>query len=216
MYGMEPVTRGTILLGGRPYRPRNPTHAMTSGVAFLTEERKVDGFIPLMSAYKNVVLSTLDRYRRAGFVNHQSCQESARATLARIGTRGRLEGPIKALSGGNQQKVLLARIIEQGADLILLDEPTKGVDVGARADIYALIRKLAQEGRCVVVVSSEEEELIGLSDRIAIFHHGRCEQLPVPVQELSLGRLRQDAWAPVKPTIASSAAAPRSSTSAPG
>ncbi|WP_175106692.1 ATP-binding cassette domain-containing protein [Pararobbsia alpina] len=92
-----------------------------------------------------------------------TCQESARATLARIGTRGRLEGPIKALSGGNQQKVLLARIIEQGADLILLDEPTKGVDVGARADIYALIRKLAQEGRCVVVVSSEEEELIALA-----------------------------------------------------
>jgi ABC-type sugar transport system ATPase subunit len=175
----------------------------------------VDGFIPLMSAYKNVVLSTLDRYRRVGFVNRQSWEESARTTLARIGTRGRLDGPIKALSGGNQQKVLLARIIEQGAKLILLDEPTKGVDVGARADIYVLIRKLAQEGRCVVVVSSEEEELIGLSDRIAVFHHGRCEQPPVSVQELSLGRLRQDAWAPVTPTTTSSAVAPRSSTGAP-
>jgi len=199
LYGMEPITRGTILLDGRPYRPRNPGHAMASGVALLTEERKVDGFIPLMSAYKNVVVSTLDRYRRGGFLDGQSCEQSARTTLARIGARGRLHGPIKALSGGNQQKVLLARIIEQGADLILLDEPTKGVDIGARADIYALIRKLAEEGRCVVVVSSEEEELISLSDRIAVFNHGRCERPPVFVQEMSLGRLRQDAWASVTP-----------------
>jgi ABC-type sugar transport system ATPase subunit len=163
----------------------------------LTEERKIDGFVPLMSAYQNVVLSTMKRYRDFGLVNLTAAEKSAKKTLARIGTRGELDGPIKSLSGGNQQKVLLARIMEQNADLILLDEPTKGVDIGAKADIYAIIRSLVDEGRCVIVVSSEEEELMEISDRIAVFQHGRCDGKIVPVAETSLGDLRQAAWAPV-------------------
>lgn len=196
LYGMEPVTDGEIELAGKSYRPVSPVHAMRAGIAMLTEERKIDGFIPLMSAYQNVVLSTLKRYRDYGLVNLAGTERSAKEILARIGTRGRLDGPIKSLSGGNQQKVLLGRIIEQNADLILLDEPTKGVDIGAKADIYAIIRGLVDEGRCVVVVSSEEEELMEISDRIAVFQHGRCDGKAIPVAETSLGDLRQAAWAP--------------------
>jgi ABC-type sugar transport system ATPase subunit len=194
LFGAEPVTGGQILIDGRQYAPRSAADALTAGIAFLTEERKRDGFIPLMSAYGNVVLSTLKRYRMMGLIDHAGATKSARHTLARIGTRGRLDAPIKSLSGGNQQKVLFGRIIEQDARLILLDEPTKGVDIGAKKDIYEIIRLLADEGRCVVMVSSEEEELLEVADRITVFHHGRCEYAPVPVGDVTLAALRQAAW----------------------
>ncbi|WP_267554284.1 sugar ABC transporter ATP-binding protein [Rhizobium rhizogenes] len=196
LYGMEPITAGTIEIAGEPYRPSNPKQAIRTGIAFLTEERKIDGFIPLMSSFQNVILSTLPKYRRGGFVDLAGARASAQRTLGSIGTRGRLDEPTKSLSGGNQQKVLLGRIIEQNADLILLDEPTKGVDIGAKSDIYDIIRSLADEGRCIVVVSSEEEELIEICDRIAIFQHGYCNSVPKPVADWSLPKLREAAWAP--------------------
>ncbi len=196
LYGMEPVTAGTVDIRGRRYTPSTPAKAIENGIAFLTEERKIDGFVPLMSSLQNVVLSTLKRYRRNGLVDLGAARAAARATLGSIGTRGRLEAPTKSLSGGNQQKVLLGRIIEQNADLILLDEPTKGVDIGAKSDIYDIIRRLADEGRCIVVVSSEEEELIEICDRIAIFQNGYCSRAPRPVAEWTLGKLREAAWAP--------------------
>ncbi|HWK46972.1 MAG TPA: sugar ABC transporter ATP-binding protein, partial [Stellaceae bacterium] len=133
LMGLEPMTGGTLDLAGQPYTPRAPAHAQKAGIAFLSEERKRDGFIPQMSAFRNVVLPTLRRYRRAGLVDHRGADAAARTLLGRIGTRGHLDRPIKALSGGNQQKVLFGRIIEQDAQLILLDEPTKGVDIGAKA-----------------------------------------------------------------------------------
>jgi len=196
LYGVEPLTAGTVEIDGKPYEPSNPRQAIGNGIAFLTEERKIDGFIPLMSSFQNVVLSTMSRYRHQGLVNLAEAQNAARRTLASIGTRGRLDAPTKSLSGGNQQKVLLARIIEQDAQLVLLDEPTKGVDIGAKSDIYNIIRRLADEGRCIVVVSSEEEELIEICDRIAIFQHGHCTAEPRPVGEWSLAKLREAAWAP--------------------
>ena len=195
IYGLEPVGAGQVTLGGMPYHTASPQQAIASGVAFLTEERKVDGFIPLMSAFQNVVLSTLGRYRAGPLVNLNASRASARETLAQINTKGRLEGPVKSLSGGNQQKVLLGRIIEQNANLILLDEPTKGVDIGAKGEIYDIIRSLADEGRCIVVVSSEEEELMEICDRIAIFRDGRCNTPPAPAADWTLGKLRQAAWA---------------------
>ncbi|MDH0613798.1 MULTISPECIES: sugar ABC transporter ATP-binding protein [unclassified Agrobacterium] len=196
LYGMEPISAGTVEISGKRYTPSSPKLAIQHGIAFLTEERKQDGFIPLMSSFQNVVLSTLTRYRNNGIVDLNAARASAQKTLASIGTRGRLDAPTKSLSGGNQQKVLLGRIIEQDADLILLDEPTKGVDIGAKSDIYDIIRRLADEGRCIVVVSSEEEELVEICDRIAIFQHGFCTTAPKPVEEWSLGKLREAAWAP--------------------
>jgi ribose transport system ATP-binding protein len=196
LYGMEPVLSGKIELSGRPYEPTNAAGAIARGIAFLTEERKIDGFVPMMSAWKNVVLSTLDRYRSGGLVNVSDSRASAVATLDKIGTLGRFDAPAQSLSGGNQQKVLLGRIIEQNADVVLLDEPTKGVDIGAKSDIYDIIRQLAEEGRCIIVVSSEEEELMEVCDRVAIFRQGRCDGETRPIDEWSLGKLREAAWAP--------------------
>ena len=194
LYGSEPMTIGEIHLGGKPYQPISPREAMASGIAMLTEERKQDGFIPLMSGLRNVVLPTLHRYRTAGLVNWGAASNSARQILARIGTRGELQNPIKALSGGNQQKVLFGRIIEQDARLILLDEPTKGVDIGAKSDIYDIIYELAEQGRCVVVVSSEEEELLEIADRIVVFRHGACDAHSIPASQLTIADLRREAW----------------------
>ncbi|HWK43987.1 MAG TPA: ATP-binding cassette domain-containing protein, partial [Stellaceae bacterium] len=194
LMGLEPMTGGALDLAGQPYTPRAPTHAQKAGIAFLSEERKRDGFIPQMSALRNVVLPTLGRYRRAGLVDHRGAEAAARTLLGRIATRGHLERPIKTLSGGNQQKVLFGRIIEQDAQLILLDEPTKGVDIGAKADIYDIIRKLAGENRCVIVVSSEEEELLDVADRVIVFQHGRCDGRSTPITQASAATLRQAAW----------------------
>ena len=194
LFGLEPVTGGTIHIGDRGYTPADPEWAYAHGVTYLTEERKRDGFIPGMSAVANVSLPVLSRYRRGGLVDHGLAARASRSILARLKTRGRLDDTMVSLSGGNQQKVLFARVIEQDADVILLDEPTKGVDIGAKADIYAIIRGLADEGRCVIVVSSEEEELLEIADSIVVFRDGTCDGEAVPVGRASIGWLRQAAW----------------------
>ena len=195
LYGMEAITGGEVLVEGKPYHASSPSQALARGVAYLTEERKRDGFIPGMSALSNVVLSTLKRYRKTLFVDHSAAEQCARKALAHLQTHGTLDLPVTGLSGGNQQKVLFARIIEQNSKLILLDEPTKGVDIGAKNDIYAIIRQLAEEGRCVIVVSSEEEELLEIADRVMVFRHGVCDTLPVAIADASINQLRQAAWA---------------------
>ncbi|WP_321800464.1 sugar ABC transporter ATP-binding protein [Caballeronia sp. J97] len=194
LYGLEAVLDGDVHLAGKPYRAGSPAHAISQGVGYLTEERKKDGIVPLMSSFANATLPILKRFRKRALVAHDDAARSANRILVEMNTRGDLRGPIKSLSGGNQQKVLLARVIGQDAKLVLLDEPTKGVDIGAKADIYAIIRRMADEGRCVVVVSSEEEELLEIADRVLVFHQGMCDGLPVAAGELSIAGLRKAAW----------------------
>ncbi|WP_321954071.1 sugar ABC transporter ATP-binding protein [Paraburkholderia bannensis] len=194
LFGLEDVAGGEVLIAGMPYGARTPAHAISKGVGYLTEERKKDGIVPLMSSFSNATLPILGRFRKQGFVDHGAAARSANQILVEMNTRGNLRGPIKSLSGGNQQKVLLARVIGQDAKLVLLDEPTKGVDIGAKADIYAIIRRMAAEGRCVIVVSSEEEELLEIADRVLVFHHGSCDGVSVPTEALSIAGLRKAAW----------------------
>lgn len=194
LYGLEEVLGGEIRVAGDAYSVRNPAQAISRGVGYLTEERKKDGIVPLMSSFSNATLPILRRFRRRALVDHNSAAQSARQILVEMNTRGDLRGPIKSLSGGNQQKVLLARVIGQDAQLVLLDEPTKGVDIGAKADIYAIIRRMAAEGRCVVVVSSEEEELLEIADRVLVFHQGSCDGAAVDAEDLSIAGLRKAAW----------------------
>jgi ribose transport system ATP-binding protein len=194
LYGLEKVVGGEVRLAGTSYRATSPANAISQGVGYLTEERKKDGIVPLMSSFTNACLPILSRFRKRALVDHNKAAESARQILVKMNTRGDLHGPVKSLSGGNQQKVLLARVIGQNAKLVLLDEPTKGVDIGAKTDIYAIIRRMAAEGRCVVIVSSEEEELLEIADRILVFHEGSCDGLAVAAEELSIAGLRKAAW----------------------
>ncbi|MDR3331673.1 MAG: ATP-binding cassette domain-containing protein, partial [Synergistaceae bacterium] len=193
IYGLEETESGDISLNGAPYSASSPAEAIRKGVAYLTEERKRDGFIPQMSVLKNVVLPILSRFKRLLFVNDDRAESFATEVLSRFNTQGQLRSAIQSLSGGNQQKALFGRIIAQDAQLILLDEPTKGVDIGAKQDIYEVIRGMAKEGRCVVVVTTEEEELLQIADRIAIFSDGACSEETLQNKNLTVELLREKA-----------------------
>lgn len=194
LFGLETVVSGSIQLSHKNYHPSTPAKAIQSGIAYLTEERKKDGFIPLMSSFANATLPILKRFRHLGWVNHDAAEKSASTLLAKMNTLGNLHGPIRSLSGGNQQKVLLARVIAQDATLVLLDEPTKGVDIGAKADIYKIIYQLAESGCCVVMVSSEEEELLDVADNITVFRNGECDGSIIAARDLTPADLRKAAW----------------------
>jgi ABC-type sugar transport system ATPase subunit len=194
IYGLEPIESGEMTLKGASYRPGRPVGAIIRGVAFLSEERKFDGFIPQMSSTDNIVLPVLDRYRSAGFLNWPRLRRAAHRALSGIPIRGDVGKPITALSGGNQQKALFARAVLQSPNLLLLDEPTKGVDIGAKSEIYHIIRGLAGEGRSVIVISSEEEELLEICDRIVVFRNGGCDGQVVPEDDFTIAGLRRRAW----------------------
>jgi ribose transport system ATP-binding protein len=195
VYGVEPAAQGEMWLGGAPYRPWRPEDSIARGVAFLSEERKFDGFVPQMTAIENIVLPVLERYRSAGVLKWGALGRAANRVLSGIPIRGDVREAITSLSGGNQQKALFARAVLQSPKLLLLDEPTKGVDIGAKAEIYDIIRHLAGEGRSVILVSSEEEELIEIADRIVVFRNGACDGEAIPEEELSVATLRRRAWA---------------------
>jgi ABC-type sugar transport system ATPase subunit len=195
IYGLEPIEEGEMTLKGRPYFPGRPADAIARGVAYLSEERKFDGFIPQMKSTENIVLPVLDRYRSAGLLNWPGLKRAAYRVLSGIPIRGDVEKPITALSGGNQQKALFARAVLQSPDLLLLDEPTKGVDIGAKSEICDIIRTLAGEGRSVIVVSSEEEELLEICHSVVVFRNGACDGQAVPDDDLTISSLRRRAWA---------------------
>jgi ABC-type sugar transport system ATPase subunit len=196
VYGAEPVAGGSLLLSGSPYSPKSPAQAIAHGVAFLSEERKSDGFIPQMTSIENVVLPVLGRYLRAGILNWRGLRGSADTVLSQVTIRGDVRNPITSLSGGNQQKALFARAALQAPLLLLLDEPTKGVDIGAKREIYSIIRELAREKNvAVIVVSSEEEELTALADTIAVFRGGGSDGTAYPRNGVTPAQLRELAWA---------------------
>ena len=194
VYGVERSPKGAMTLNGKAFAPRDPQHAITSGIAFLSEERKSDGFIPQMTSIDNVLLPVLDRFVSAGFLNWGYLRKAALQALSHVPIRGDVRQPITALSGGNQQKVLFARSLLQSPKLLLLDEPTKGVDIGAKGEIYAIISKFARSGGSAIVVSSEEGELLEIADRILVFRHGACDGIAIPEDELSIAALRRHAW----------------------
>jgi ABC-type sugar transport system ATPase subunit len=195
VYGAEQLTTGSLTLLGDTYTPTNPARAIRSGIAFLSEERKADGFIPEMSARQNVQLPVLDRFSRAGMLQRGRIAQAARDALAEVGVRGDTTQPITRLSGGNQQKVLFARAALQRPRLLLLDEPTKGVDIGAKAEIHALIRTMAEKNDvAVIVVSTEEEELIGLADAVCVFKNGSCDGTKYTQGSVTPEALRRFAW----------------------
>jgi ABC-type sugar transport system ATPase subunit len=193
-YGAEQAPEGAMTLKGKPYRPASPADAIDQGVAFLSEERKSDGIIPQMTSINNMLIPVLGRRQWLGVLNWSALREMANDVLSRIPVRGNVSQPITSLSGGNQQKVLFGRAMLQTPTLLLLDEPTKGVDIGAKAEIYEIIRQFAKEGGTVIAVSSEEEELLEIADRILVFRNGACDGQSVAPTAQSIAELRLAAW----------------------
>lgn len=196
LVGVIPVDRGSIELFGKPYRPRNPGDAQRRGIAYLTEERKIDGIIPMRDSVVNSTLAIVDQFADGRVLLRPRKMEAAgQKYMDQMKVRGNRLAPVSSLSGGNQQKVLLARVIAQQPKILLLDEPTKGVDIGVKNEIHHLLRQLAaEEGFTVVVVSSEEEEILAVSDDVVVFNDGYCSGEAAPATSLTDADLRKAAW----------------------
>ena len=174
VYGARKPASGTVSVDGKRLRSGSVGAAVKAGIGLAPEERKSQGLLLDQSIYQNITVSSLSRFARAGFLNASA--ERAAATQWTESMDVRPPGvtrPVRTLSGGNQQKVVLARWLLRDCRVLLLDEPTRGVDVGARSEIYALVRSLAAQGMAVVVVSSEVEEVLGLVDRVLVVREGR-------------------------------------------
>ena len=173
IYGLQPATEGQIYLKGKPISIRNPQEALAAGIGMVTEDRKGLGLIPALGVGQNITLSALRDYSRGPLVDHSAESAASETQMTEFAVKANSSSqPISQLSGGNQQKALLARCLLGGPDLIILDEPTRGIDIGAKAEIYALIQKLARAGKGILLVSSELPEVLSLAHRIVVLRRG--------------------------------------------
>ncbi|SDD21758.1 L-arabinose transport system ATP-binding protein [Geodermatophilus telluris] len=172
--GDVPLRGGQVVVNGRPLRLRTPGDAVAAGIGFAPEERKADALLMHRTVRDNLSLAVLDRLSRLRFVRTRAERELVDRYVEQLRVRTPSpEQQIRKLSGGNQQKVVLARWLARRPDVLILDEPTRGVDVGAKAEIYAIIDELAASGVALLVISSELPEVLGLSDRIVVMQNGR-------------------------------------------
>jgi methyl-galactoside transport system ATP-binding protein/inositol transport system ATP-binding protein len=175
IFGIRPKSEGEILINGKPVEINSPRDAIANRMGFLTEDRRATGIFSVLGVDVNMAIPNYDRFvTKFGFVNEKAVSESCMKFVNEIQIKTpSLTQKIQNLSGGNQQKVLMARWLMTEPDILFLDEPTRGIDVGAKAEIYKLITMLAAEGKCIVMVSSELPEILGMSDRIMVMHEGR-------------------------------------------
>lgn len=174
LFGLAARKSGEISLNGKKIHNRNPRESIRNGFALLTEERRATGIFGILDIRENTSISSLDNYRKGPFLSKRKMKESTDWSIKamRIKTPSQ-ESKIRTLSGGNQQKVILGRLLLTEPDVLLLDEPTRGIDVGAKYEIYQLIIDLAKKGKTVIMVSSEMPELLGVCDRILVMSGGR-------------------------------------------
>lgn len=173
VFGARRPTAGRVLVDGRPLRPGSVPAAVRAGLGLAPEERKSQALLLLESVSRNVSVSSLARFARAGWLDRTAERAATRAATRDLSLRpDDPDRPVRTLSGGNQQKAVLARWLLRGCRVLLLDEPTRGVDVGARAELYAVIRQLADDGLAVLLVSSELPEVLGLADRVLVLREG--------------------------------------------
>lgn len=174
MYGADALESGEIFLNGKKVNLNSPTEALKSGIGLIPEDRKQHGLVLGMQVKENITYSILKRLTRTGFIN--TAEENSICTNLKDELRIKtpfLTQKVKNLSGGNQQKVVLAKFLATKCDVLIFDEPTRGIDVGAKQEIYHLMRALTQKGKSIIMISSEMPELIGMSDRILVMCEGR-------------------------------------------
>jgi ABC-type sugar transport system ATPase subunit len=173
VFGALPA-RGEVVLAGRSVRFRSPADAIAAGLGYVTEDRQARGLFPLLGAGENMTVSYLRAFTRAGLLSMARQRAAAEAAARQVDLRSaRLGQRASTLSGGNQQKLLLGRTLLRPRRVLILDEPTRGIDVGAKAEIYALMNRLTAEGLAILMISSELPEVLALSDRVLVMHEGR-------------------------------------------
>jgi len=174
LFGLAPIDAGGVLVDGRPARIDGPRTAKASGIGFVTEDRRGEGLVPLLSIQDNLALAAGTSRLRMGLIRRGAERRHAQETISRLAIRARgPEQPVGELSGGNQQKVVLGKWMSGRMRVLILDEPTRGVDVGAKVEIYQVINDVTDQGTGVLLISSEMPEVIGMSDRIVVLRSGR-------------------------------------------
>ena len=175
IFGVTPASAGTISINGKEVKMTSPSIAMAQGMAFLTEDRKETGCFLLLDIQENTQMAVLqNKYVKYGFVQQKQLAMDSNEMAATLRVRTPdMQEPIMNLSGGNQQKVLISRWLLTKPRILILDEPTRGIDVGAKAEIHRLVSELAKDGVAVIMISSEMPEVLGMSDRIMVIHEGR-------------------------------------------
>jgi len=174
IFGADRAESGQVLLDGKTLRIRSPRDAIAAGICLLTEDRKGQGLILGANVRENFGLPNLGEFSWWGFINQRREREALDAYTQQLRIRiSGAEQPIAKLSGGNQQKVVLAKWLQRNTEVVIFDEPTRGVDVGAKYELYLLINELARQGKAVLMISSELPEVLGMSDRVLVMHEGR-------------------------------------------
>ena len=175
IFGADPIDSGSVYLEGRPLDIGSVSRAIDAGVAFLTEDRKAEGIIPDLSVRENITLAALPALTTLGVVSRAKQQAIVDRFMGRLGIKAAsADQKIRELSGGNQQKVILARWLCRNPKFLIMDEPTRGIDIGAKGEIQALVNELAESGLGVLMISSELEELVEGSSRVVVMRDGRC------------------------------------------
>jgi ABC-type sugar transport system ATPase subunit len=173
LFGVDVKDGGEILIEGKPVRLNSPQDAVKAGLGLVPEDRSLQGLVLKLPVQENIVLSTLDRHSKAGWVNRARMQQTASEYVDKLSIRTpHLGQKAMFLSGGNQQKVVLAKWLASQPKVLIMDEPTRGIDVGAKAEVHALMSQLARSGIGIIMISSELPEVLGMSDRIVVMHEG--------------------------------------------
>jgi rhamnose transport system ATP-binding protein len=178
IFGLRPADSGEILVSGRPMRIVSPAQAIGAGVAYVPEDRRRHGVVPEMPITANTSLASLKNISRWGWIDGAAERSLGERYVTELCIKTPSVRAVTAtLSGGNQQKVALARWLATAPKVLILDEPTQGVDVGAKAEIHQLIAELASQGMAILMISSELPEILGMSDRIAVMHAGSISEI---------------------------------------
>jgi ABC-type sugar transport system ATPase subunit len=174
IFGITPATQGRICIDGSPVTISSPEAARDLGIAYVPEDRGQQGLIRAQTIEENIALANLKRLMRGMLMDAARVTAEAKSAITRFGIRARgPDQPVRKLSGGNQQKVVLGKWLATNPRILIMDEPTRGIDVGAKAEIHLLMRKLAGEGMAILMISSELPEVLGMSDRVLVMNSGR-------------------------------------------
>ena len=174
IFGIHKLDSGEIIIKNKKVQINSPADAIKHGLALLTEDRKLKGILGVLPVRDNMMIASLSNYERRGFLDRRRIEEICAQEKNRLDIKTpSMDQLIKLLSGGNQQKVLVSRWLLTSPDIFILDEPTRGIDVGTKAEIHRLMSKLAQDGKAIIMISSELPEILGMSDRILVMHEGK-------------------------------------------
>jgi ribose transport system ATP-binding protein len=174
IFGADPVQSGDIYIHGNKVDIKSPEDAVKNGIGYLSEDRKRFGIVVQKTIAENTTMATLDKFTKGLFINKKAEREVAQKYVDSLATKTpSVDQLVVNLSGGNQQKVVIAKWLARDCDVLIFDEPTRGIDVGAKNEIYKLMNKLAEEGKAIIMISSEMTEILRMSDRIVVMCEGK-------------------------------------------